>query len=627
MQQPNNRQGSDRIGSDRQDFAFNLTRLQQLKSLLPEIFCENEIDFDKFKALFSEQIATTPDRYMLNWAGKSEAYHTLQSPSFKTLTPCPQESVNFENSDNIFIEGENLDVLKILQKSYFNSVKMIYIDPPYNTGNDFVYHDNFASRLDDYQQQSGEKDENGLLKKAFVRNSKENGHYHSNWLNMMLPRLHLAKNLLKDDGVIFISIDDNEQAQLKLLCDEVFGEENFVACVSRSTGTPTGGGGLSQIVNELDYLLVYSKSSEVTLSGLEMTEEEASIYDRADEKGKYLIRPLRRTGGEDRREDRPTMYYALQAPDNSLVYPIAPAGYESRWICGQEKYNELLKNELIEWKNNQGKWTVYQKFYLEGRLKQAGNLWADVEGNKKATRDVKNLFNNTKVFDFPKPIGFLSKILKISTNSDDLILDFFAGSCTTAHAVMQLNAKDNGNRRFICVQMPELTDEKSEAFKAGFKNIAEISKERIRRAGKQIAENNPDKPLDTGFKVFKLSDSHFKQWQSPNMENLAQQLEFFIDPVADFAEPQAMLYEILLRLGLKLSIKVRLENDVFWLDDENGKRYAILLSEANEALFNQIIEQQPLKVVMLDRLFNGNDALKKNTELQFADHHIQFLVI
>ncbi|WP_207905236.1 site-specific DNA-methyltransferase [Lonepinella koalarum] len=564
---------------------------------------------------------------MLNWAGKSEAYHTLQSPSFKTLTPCPQESVNFENSDNIFIEGENLDVLKILQKSYFNSVKMIYIDPPYNTGNDFVYHDNFASRLDDYQQQSGEKDENGLLKKAFVRNSKENGHYHSNWLNMMLPRLHLAKNLLKDDGVIFISIDDNEQAQLKLLCDEVFGEENFVACVSRSTGTPTGGGGLSQIVNELDYLLVYSKSSEVTLSGLEMTEEEASIYDRADEKGKYLIRPLRRTGGEDRREDRPTMYYALQAPDNSLVYPIAPAGYESRWICGQEKYNELLKNELIEWKNNQGKWTVYQKFYLEGRLKQAGNLWADVEGNKKATRDVKNLFNNTKVFDFPKPIGFLSKILKISTNSDDLILDFFAGSCTTAHAVMQLNAKDNGNRRFICVQMPELTDEKSEAFKAGFKNIAEISKERIRRAGKQIAENNPDKPLDTGFKVFKLSDSHFKQWQSPNMENLAQQLEFFIDPVADFAEPQAMLYEILLRLGLKLSIKVRLENDVFWLDDENGKRYAILLSEANEALFNQIIEQQPLKVVMLDRLFNGNDALKKNTELQFADHHIQFLVI
>ncbi|MDH2927779.1 DNA methylase [Lonepinella koalarum] len=591
------------------------------------MFCENEIDFDKFKALFSEQIATTPDRYMLNWAGKSEAYHTLQSPSFKTLTPCPQESVNFENSDNIFIEGENLDVLKILQKSYFNSVKMIYIDPPYNTGNDFVYHDNFASRLDDYQQQSGEKDENGLLKKAFVRNSKENGHYHSNWLNMMLPRLHLAKNLLKDDGVIFISIDDNEQAQLKLLCDEVFGEENFVACVSRSTGTPTGGGGLSQIVNELDYLLVYSKSSEVTLSGLEMTEEEASIYDRADEKGKYLIRPLRRTGGEDRREDRPTMYYALQAPDNSLVYPIAPAGYESRWICGQEKYNELLKNELIEWKNNQGKWTVYQKFYLEGRLKQAGNLWADVEGNKKATRDVKNLFNNTKVFDFPKPIGFLSKILKISTNSDDLILDFFAGSCTTAHAVMQLNAKDNGNRRFICVQMPELTDEKSEAFKAGFKNIAEISKERIRRAGKQIAENNPDKPLDTGFKVFKLSDSHFKQWQSPNMENLAQQLEFFIDPVADFAEPQAMLYEILLRLGLKLSIKVRLENDVFWLDDENGKRYAILLSEANEALFNQIIEQQPLKVVMLDRLFNGNDALKKNTELQFADHHIQFLVI
>ncbi|WP_439234426.1 site-specific DNA-methyltransferase [Lonepinella koalarum] len=644
MQQPNNRQGSDRIGSDRQDFAFNLTRLQQLKSILPEIFCENEIDFDKFKALFSEQISTTPDRYMLNWAGKSEAYHTLQSPSFKTLTPCPQESVDFDHSDNIFIEGENLDVLKILQKSYFNSVKMIYIDPPYNTGNDFVYHDNFASRLDDYQQQSGEKDENGLLKKAFVRNSKENGHYHSNWLNMMLPRLHLAKNLLKDDGVIFISIDDNEQAQLKLLCDEVFGEENFVADFCISSNSSKNNSKLVSITHE--YLLCYAKNkldinkqwhspknnikdfnkrvNQLIKNNLEHQQISSELselvkYPRFFEFDHYTYIDKK---GVFRASD-------LTAPSSKNFYPIihpitkkeCKSGTRG-WGFSERNMNELIANEQILFGEDET--TVPQlKNYLSDNIYSTPKsiLFFDSQNSTKWVKE------NKLYFPFPKSIDFIKYIIETVTEENDLILDFFAGSATTAHAVMQLNAEDNGNCRFICVQMPELTDEKSEAFKAGFKNIAEISKERIRRAGKQIAENNPDNPLDTGFKVFKLSDSHFKQWQSPNVENLAQQLEFFIDPVADSAEPQAMLYEILLRLGLKLSVKVRLENDVFWLDDENGKRYAILLSKANEALFNQIIEQKPLKVVTLDRLFNGNDALKKNTELQFADHNIQFLVI
>ncbi len=622
MQQPNNRQGSDRIGSDRQDFAFNLTRLQQLKSLLPEIFCENEIDFDKFKALFSEQIATTPDRYMLNWAGKSEAYQTLQTPSLKTLTPCEQESVDFDHSDNIFIEGENLDVLKILQKSYLNSVKMIYIDPPYNTGNDFVYHDNFASRLDDYQQQSGEKDENGLLKKAFVRNSKENGHYHSNWLNMMLPRLHLAKNLLKDDGVIFISIDDNEQAQLKLLCDEVFGEENFVGQFIWKSRQNKDNRNLTGLSIDHEYIFCYSKyNNQRILNGAERKVEQYKNPDN-DPRGLWVSANMVGLLGEDQ---RPNCHYDLINPNTGINYGKPKLG----WRYDKNTMSKLIEeNRILFPKEPSGR--PRRKVFLNELNSELPNINSIIGENiytTNGTKDINELFDN-KFFPFPKPVKLIEELLKQTTKQEnDIILDFFAGSATTAHAVMQLNAEDNGNRRFICVQMPELTDEKSEAFKAGFKNIAETSKERIRRAGKQIAENNPDKKLDTGFKVFKLTDSHFKQWQSPNMENLAQQLEFFIDPVADFAEPQVMLYEILLRLGLKLSVKVRLENAVFWLDDENGKRYAILLSEANEALFNQIIEQQPLKVVMLDRMFNGNDALKKNTELQFADHHIQFLVI
>ncbi|WP_386689596.1 site-specific DNA-methyltransferase [Lonepinella sp. MS14437] len=558
---------------------------------------------------------------MLNWAGKSEAYHTLQSPSFKTLTPCPQESVNFENSDNIFIEGENLDVLKILQKSYFNSVKMIYIDPPYNTGNDFVYHDNFASHLDDYQQQSGEKDENGLLKKAFVRNSKENGHYHSNWLNMMLPRLHLAKNLLKDDGVIFISIDDNEQAQLKLLCDEVFGEENFVGQFIWKSRQNKDNRNLTGLSIDHEYIFCYSKyNNQRILNGAERKVEQYKNPDN-DPRGLWVSANMVGLLGEDQ---RPNCHYDLINPNTGINYGKPKLG----WRYDKNTMSKLIEeNRILFPKEPSGR--PRRKVFLNELNSELPNINSIIGENiytTNGTKDINELFDN-KFFPFPKPVKLIEELLKQTTKQEnDIILDFFAGSATTAHAVMQLNAEDNSNRRFICVQMPELTDEKSEAFKAGFKTIAEISKERIRRAGKHIAENNPN-PLDTGFKVFKLSDSYFKQWQSPNVEDLAKQLEFFIDPVADFAEPQAMLYEILLRLGLKLSVKVRLENTIFWLEDENSKRYAILLSEANEALFNQIIEQQPLKVVMLDRLFNGNDALKKNTELQFADHHIQFLVI
>ena len=381
----------------------------------------------------------------------------------------------------------------MLEKAFSVCIKDgVFIDPPYNTGNDFIYEDDFSQDTDEYLGNSGQFDEEG---NRLVQNTESNGRFHTDWLNMLYPRLRFAKALLSDDGIIFISIDDNEVENLKKICNEVFGETNFLTCVTRATGTPTGGG-FDGLVNELDYMLIYAKNiTAATINGLPMSEEDSKIYDQQDEKGRYLIRPLRRTGGEDRREDRPTMYFPITAPDGSQVYPLGPTGYESRWICSPETAKRMASEGLLAWKSTEKngikKWTVYQKFYLENRTKAPGNLWNDVEGNKKATRDIRSIFENKKLFDFPKPIGFIKKIIEIGCNSNSIILDFFSGSATTAHAVMQLNAEDDGYRKFIMVQLPEQTDTKSEAYKAGYKTICEIGEERIRRAGKKIKEESP----------------------------------------------------------------------------------------------------------------------------------------
>ena len=596
-------------------------KLTQLKLLLPEIFCEEQIDFQKFQQLFSEHITTEPERYMLNWAGKSEAYRILQAQTCKTLTPQPAESVNFDSTENIFIEGENLDVLKVLQKSYFNSIKMIYIDPPYNTGNDFVYNDNFKQDLKDYQEQSGELDEAGKLKLAFKKNSKENGHFHSKWLNMMLPRLHLAKNLLKDDGVIFISIDDNEQAQLKLLCDEVFGEENFVDTLiwKKLYG---GKNDSKWFAHYHDYVLVYAKNKLGWYPNLlPRSDKQNDRYKNPDNDPRGVWKSA------DFTQFGPTLncVYEIETPNGTKYYP--PEG--KRWITTYDKYLQLRADNRL-WFGKDGGNVPSQKRYLsevkQGVIQSTFLDYEEVGHSDEANKELKTILGE-KYFDYPKPTRLLQRLVYLSVKDTDLVLDFFSGSGTTAHAVMQLNAEDNGNRRFICVQLPEVMDEKSEAFKAGFKNIAEISKERIRRAGKQIAENYPDKKMDIGFKVFKLTDSHFKQWQSPSAENLAQQIELFVDPVRKETTPDAMLYEILLRLGLKLTAKVRSENQVFWVSDESGQQFALLLENLSADLLDQVISAQPKKVVTLDSLFNGDDALKKNAELQMNDAGIAFFVL
>ena len=356
-------------------------------------------------------------------------------------------------SENMIIHGDNLDALKSLLPRYEGRVKCIYIDPPYNTGNEkWVYNDNVNDPR--------------ILKwlGQVVGAEGEDLSRHDKWLCMMYPRLKLLQRLLSDDGVIFISIDDNELFHLKMLCDEIFGKRNYMTLITRPTGTHTGVVNRA-IVGETDYVLVYSKQIEsMSFDGLPLSESDTKIYDMEDEQGRFLIRPLRRTGGENRREDRPNMYFPIEAPDGSFVYPIGPTGYESRWICNPEGYEYFKSVNRIYWKkileNGEEKWQVYQKFYLEGKTKAVSNLWDDIDGNKKATRDVRSIFNNqSQTFDYPKPISLIERIVQMSNDPNAVILDSFAGSGTTAHAVLNMNKADGGNRSFILVEMEKYADE------------------------------------------------------------------------------------------------------------------------------------------------------------------------
>lgn len=573
------------------------------------------INFDLLRQMLSADVVEGNEAYEFTWVGKKAAIVEANKPIRKTLRPCPNESVDWDTTENLYIEGDNLEVLKLLQESYLGKVKMIYIDPPYNTGHDFVYPDSFIMDNEDYNDGIGYFDEDGNVNFARENNAGA-AKYHSDWCSMIYSRLTLARNLLADDGVIFISIDDNEQGNLKKICDEVFGSSNFLTCVTRATGTPTGGG-FDGLVNELDYMLIYSKNiSKAHINGLPMDEESAKIYDQEDEYGRYLIRPLRRTGGEDRREDRPTMYFPLTAPDGTQVYPIGPTGYESRWICSPETAKRMEENHLLAWKRTkrQGKdvWQVYQKFYLKNRTKAPGNLWTDVEGNKKATRDIRNLFESKKVFDFPKPVGLIKKAIVIGSDSDSIILDFFSGSGTTAHAVMQANAEDNGHRKFIMVQIDEDTPETSEAYRYGFKKISELGKERIRRAGANIKNESPltTKELDTGFRVFKLDESNMNDVYyaaGDYTQNLLTMLESNVK--ADRTDLD-LLFGCLLEWGLPLSMPYKSEEiegcTVHTYND--GDLIACFDENIPDTVIKEIARRQPLRAVFRDSSFNGSPA-------------------
>lgn len=626
-------------------------RIKMLQSLMPEVFDEGRIDWEKLQAALGEDINFSNERYVLNWAGKSDAFRVMQQPSSATLVPCREESVDFDNTQNVFIEGENMEVLKVLQKSYFGKVKMIYIDPPYNTGNDsFIYPDRFSETKEEYLRRVGDKDEAGYMthEGMFRRNSKENGQYHSNWLNMMMPRLYLAKSLLREDGVIFISIDDNEVHNLRLLMNEVFGEENFVAMMPwrKRTAKSDVPFGVSQ---DYEWIVCFAKTEGFNAC----IEKDTRKYYETDD---FPNRPWRIHDMTTQRSavERPNCYFTIVNPKNGETFPANP---NRVWANNEETFKEYYSKNRIIFPGDYDFLNISKpvlRYWKEDDILKVGEKFGKVAVSTKlpdsvgmsldGTKEMTGLFE-TKVFSYPKPVGLLSYIVKIVTEKDDIILDFFAGSGTTAHAVMQMNKEDGGHRKFICVQLPEPCDEKSEAYKAGYKTIAEIAKERIRRAGvkireevekEQTAENeklhfegeqNNCRMPDLGFKVFKLTDSNFKQWRDikgSDRDAWERQLFDFIDPVSDNAVIDNMVYELLLKNGKDLNSAIVLKKGYYTV---NGNELIFLLESASQEIINDVLNEKPNKVIALDRLFEGNDQLKTNTALQMRDAGIEFKTI
>jgi adenine-specific DNA-methyltransferase len=627
--------------------------IEKLAALFPNCVTETlddngqikrAIDFDQLRQELSDHVVEGPrERYHLDWPGKREALLAANAPIAKTLRPCRDESVDFDTTKNIFIEGDNLDVLKLLQETYLGKVKLIYIDPPYNTGSDFIYDDDFVSDTAAYLVRSRQIDDSGS---RMIATSESNGRFHSDWLSMIFPRLKLARNLLSDDGAIFISIDDGELTALKIVCDEVFGSMNYCGVVSRATGTRMGDGDRA-LASELDYILVYSKSDKTIFAGLPMTKEEAAIYDQQDARGKYLIRSLRRTGGENRREDRPTMFYPLTAPDGTQVYPIAPAGYESRWVCGKETYKKLQEADLIEWKkmpkDGEERWQVYQKHYLGSGEKQPSNLWIEEDGNKKATKEVNALFEGSKVFDHPKPLGLLQRIINMATESDKghIVIDFFAGSGTTGHAVWVQNIVDGGNRRFVLVQLPELLSLEMKAQQVAVKlcddlglprAVSEVTKERLRRAAKGFgAEGIRQRTMelggnslsgsairDTGFRVLKIDTSSMKDvYYAPDAVK-QDQLELHTDNIKEDRAPEDLLFQVLVDWGVDLALPIEQQQiagkTVFFVD---GNALAACFDpDISEDLVKALAKKKPLRAVFRDSSY-ASDSTKINVEQIF----------
>ncbi len=516
--------------------------IKKLKQIFPEVVTEGKVDFEKLKQVLGEYVDDSNERYNFTWNGKGRALRLSQTPSLGTLRPCKEESKNWDTTQNLYIEGDNLEVLKLLQKSYYGKIKIIYIDPPYNTGNDFVYKDDFHDSLENYKRITGQVDGNG---KAISTNTETSGRYHTDWLNMMYPRLRLARNLLRDDGVIFISIDDNEIENLLKICNEVFGESNKV-CNFIWKSKLGKVGTTSTISSTHEYIVCYSKN----ISNVKFKMIEKQSEGRKEN--------LRQWGQADRREDRPSMWYPITI-NGITVYPIKEDGTEGRWRIGQEMCNELLKAGYLELVEKNGRYNIYRNFPADISVTPYDTLLLDNIGTTaKGAIALRNL-EMGKVFDYSKPVELIRFFAFLCTLNEDIILDFFSGSATTAHAVMQLNAEDGGNRKFIMVQLPEPTDEKSEAYKAGYKNICEIGKERIRRAGEKIKEEYKDKEgidnLDIGFKVFKLDTSNIRKWQ-PDYDNLEQSLLDYIDNFVEGRTELDVVYEIMLKYGLDLTYPV-----------------------------------------------------------------------
>lgn len=594
--------------------------IKKLKELFPQIVSEDKIDFDILKQLLSNSIVEADDeRYRLDWVGKKRSLLKANTPINKTLRPCVEESVDFENTKNLYIEGDNFEVLKLLQESYLNKIKMIYIDPPYNTGKDFVYRDNFTQKKDEFEDEIGLRDEEG---NKLFKNTDSNGRFHSDWLSMMYERLIVARDLLKDDGVIFISIDDNEVHNLRKICDEIFGEGNFIAELIIHSN-PRGRQSNKYFPLSHEYILVYSKNeNNLQIYGLDLTDEQKKEYSLSDEKGVYRELGLRLRGGRATAEESPTLHFPLYYDEiNDILYidkkencieiiPKFSDGTLGTWRWSKDKIITSI-NELNVRKVNGldgERYDVFQKDYLsEDKKRKSKSLWMEKEINYDRSKDDLKNIKLDKVFDYSKPSYLIEKLCFISTLKDDIILDFFSGSATTAHAVMQLNAQDGGNRKFIMVQIPEKTDDKD------FPTICEIGKERIRRAGKKIVEESGKTDLDIGFRVLKVDSSNMKDVYYHPADLKQSNLLDFETNIKEDRNDLDLLFSIMLDLGITLDLKITTKT----VDDkklyiiENSELVVCFENSISLEVIEFIKKEKPLKVVLKDGCFE-NDTKKIN---------------
>ena len=596
------------------------------------------------KDVLMQEINTTvvdgkEERYQFTWPDKKKSVLLANAPIAKTLRPCPAESMGKDgtpggfNSENLYIEGDNLEVLKLLQETYLGKIKMIYIDPPYNTGSDLVYEDDYSLSADEYLENSGQYDGEG---NRLVENMDTNGRFHTDWLNMIHPRLKLAKDLLAQNGVLFISIDDNEATNLKKVCDEIFGASNFVGQIT-VVGNPRGRdyGGVARMH---DYLFVYRKSPETTINLIEDSENSFKLF---DDLGGFELRELRNRNIRFNKENRPNLYYpfyvepslsdehglheiSLEPKEGWIeLYPLESQGINTVWRWGKQKAQQNLNINIKAKPMRNGSYMIVEK-YREGRM-MARSVWWDKDTNtEKGTLLVKTLMDG-KIFDYPKPVELIMRTIEMGTDahSEDYVLDFFSGSATTAHAVLQLNAKDDGNRKFIMVQFPEKTDEKSEAYKAGYKNICEIGKERIRRAGAKIKEENPlgTMDLDVGFRVLKCDTTNMKNVYYYPDEYNANLFDMLEDNIKEDRTPEDLLFQVMLDLGVLLSSKIEQTEiagkKVFNVADN----FLIACFDANvtEETITAIAKQKPYYFVMRDSSL-ANDSVAANFDQIFATY-------
>jgi adenine-specific DNA-methyltransferase len=634
--------------------------IEKIGALFPNIITEtrNEsgeiikaVDFDLLKQALSKSLVEDEnERYRLDWPGKKASLLKANTPITKTLRPCREESVNFDTTENLYIEGDNFEVLKILQESYLGRIKMIYIDPPYNTGNDFIYRDNFSKNKDEYEQELGLTDEEGG---KLFKNTDTNGRYHSDWLSMMYERLVVARDLLRDDGVIVINIDDNEVHNLRKICDEVFGEENYVSQVTRIAKRTSNKG--THFRPTKDYILFYAKNiSDLPEFGIkkERTEDQ---YRYTDDDGR-LYKKSGASLYQPSLDSRPNQRYYIEAPDGSLIIPpgnVFPAekvdaakvkplsNSDKVWRWSVDTYlkqKDLLmftegssQNPLVDEYGNQSKWNIYPKVYYDEDI-EATLHPEDVIYDFPNSQGTKELIALSIPFSFSKPSTLLVYLLKFASTKDSIVMDFFSGSATTAHATMQLNAEDGGNRKFILVQLPEACDEKSEAFKAGYKNIAEIGKERIRRAGKKIVEELENKKqqlelgedpvdpnrLDIGFRVYKTDSSNMKEVFYHPSELDQKMLSSLESNIKEDRTPEDLLTQVILDLGLELTLPIEINqilgNTVYFV--QTNALVACFDENVDFNIVDHIADHKPLRVVFRDASF-VDDKDRINVEERF----------